>query len=128
MPRHEYTAAQPEKTRMKTKTLKTGAVLLLSSLMGMMPLHQAESSSVMDDQERDMLEFVAGQPYPSDENKTKMPKAEIQPLNLMGFSDSTLPKEHNSEDTYFSADEMINDEANQTITAIGKVNIIKDDM
>lgn len=113
---------------MKTKTSKTGAVLLLSSLMGMMPLHQAESSSVMDDQERDMLEFVAGQPYPSDENKTKMPKAEIQPLNLMGFSDSTLPKEHNSEDTYFSADEMINDEVNQTITAIGKVNIIKDDM
>ena len=113
---------------MKTKIKRTGAVILLSSIISLVSLKEGQCSSVMDDQEKDLLEFVAGQPIPSESNKSQMPKAAIQPLNLMGFSDSTLPKERNSEDTYFSADEMINDEINQTITAIGKVNIIKEDI
>ncbi len=73
-------------------------------------------------------EYIAGQINPRDDSQTT-PKAEIQPLNFIDAVPSAekTPKKETT-DTYFSADEMINNDQLETITAIGNVNIMRDNM
>ena len=86
----------------------------------------------LEDQQREYeKQYIAGQVKNRDDSTTA-PKAEIKPLNITGFFDAQTAKEAsestNEKDIYFSADEMINDNKEQTITALGNVNIIRNDI
>ena len=61
------------------------------------------------------------------EPEKQSPKAEIKPLNLTGVM-STPANAGEETDTYFSADEIINNDKLNTVTAVGNVNIIRNDI
>ena len=61
------------------------------------------------------------------EPEKQSPKAEIKPLNLTGVM-STPANTGEETDTYFSADEIINNDKLNTVTAVGNVNIIRNDI
>lgn len=62
--------------------------------------------------------------------KSDVPYAELNPAgnitDVMDFSSSQIEKE--DQDIYFSADEMQNDQKLNTITALGNVNIVRNDL
>lgn len=58
-----------------------------------------------------------------------IPTATIEPLNLADAANVVPSKiEEEEQDIYFSANEMLNDQHLQTITAIGDVNIVRDNL
>ncbi len=58
-----------------------------------------------------------------------LPKAELNPLNLTNAAEIVSPKiESEEQDIYFSANEIQNDQRLSTITAIGDVNIVRDNL
>ena len=107
------------------------AVLLCG--LGLLPTKvSADEDEFLEDQQREYEEqYVAGQVTSRSSTKT-IPSAKIQPINVTGFFDSQTAQEaaanKGSEDIFFSADEMINDNQEQTITALGNVNIIREDI
>ncbi len=64
-----------------------------------------------------------------DSDMETLPQATLEPLNLTDAADIVKPQiEQEEQDIYFSADEMQNDQHLQTITAIGDVNIVRDNL
>ena len=65
----------------------------------------------------------------NDSDLETLPKATIEPLNIASAANIVSPKVVEEEqDIYFSANEMQNDQRLQTITAIGDVNIVRDNL
>ena len=75
--------------------------------------------------------YVAGQVVDSDDiskEKNLISGAKIEQTNITDiFSAPAQPDNNEPTDIYFSADEMINNDQMQTITATGNVNIIRND-
>lgn len=71
----------------------------------------------------------AGAVIHKSEKKT-LPSGTLEPSNnLTGVMDITSPKlEEEDQEVYFSADEMQNDQELSTITALGNVNIVRDNL
>ncbi len=58
-----------------------------------------------------------------------LPKATLEPLNLADAANIVKPQvEEEEQDIYFSANELQNDQQLQTITAVGDVNIVRDNL
>ncbi len=76
-------------------------------------------------------EYIAGQLTDKEkitQEKSILPDAKIEQSNITDiYSGPSSSKEDEESEIYFSADEMINDDKMQTVTAIGNVNIIKND-
>ena len=117
---------------MKNKFILFLSTILISGVSLFPTNTYADEDEFMEDQQREYeRQYIAGQVKNRDDSTTA-PKAEIKPLNITGFFDTQTAKEAsestNEEDIYFSADEMINDNKEQTITALGNVNIIRNDI
>lgn len=65
----------------------------------------------------------------NDSDMETLPEATIEPLNITDAANIVPQKvEEEEQDIYFSANEMQNDQRLQTITAIGDVNIVRDNL
>ena len=108
------------KTNLITKAIFATAAYIFSSTVSPLLAQEADDSQP---------EYVAGQVNAKTKIKNKnKAKSELKELNMMGFANTSSTNENSpkeDEDIYFSADEMINDDENQTITAVGNVNIMK---
>ena len=74
---------------------------------------------------------AANEPYAGailDKDTSKTPKAEFSPNNLTDIVPSLSKKSVPDGEIYFSADELETNEDEETITAIGNVEVKKDDM
>ncbi len=75
-------------------------------------------------------EYIAGQVVDSEElsrEKSIIPGAKLEQSNITDIYSGPSESEKETTDIYFSADEMINNDQLQTVTAIGNVNIIRND-
>ena len=72
-------------------------------------------------------EYVAGQIGKIHSRPSSIPSAEVEPLDFIHAvpNASVTTQEEGEPDTYFSADELINNDQLETVTAIGNVNIMR---
>ena len=65
----------------------------------------------------------------NDSDLNTLPQAQINPLNITEAANVVSPAvETENQDIYFSADEIQNDQRLETITAIGNVNIVRENL
>ena len=101
---------------------KYGYILSAFVISQLCSLAYAEDTVIYEE------EYVAGQ-IVHRSSSSSIPSTEVQPLNFINAVPTSSPKtKKEEEDTYFSADEIINNDQLQTVTAIGNVNIMQGDM